>query len=284
MKRENNFDLTNYNSYRLKAKCRTAFFPETEEEIIALYRKRKDYILLGGGYNVILSQQYYDRDFIIFNGNFQNYNINLLGLLEAESGCSMISLSNIALESSLSGLEIFCDIPGSLGGAVVMNAGASGEEIKDILVKIRYLDLENMTIDELSRADLQFGYRNSLFQRKSNMIVLKAWLQLKGADKSAINEKMESVKAARWAKQPKEWPNAGSVFKRPVGHFVGPMIEELGLKGFSIGGAKISEKHGGFIINYNNASGSDILKIISVVKEKVFTRYGVDLEVEQRIV
>ena len=116
-----------------------------------------------------------------------------------------------------------------------------------------------------------------------HLIIAEAVLTLKPGDASRISEKMETIKAARWAKQPKELPNAGSVFKRPPGRFVGPMIDELGLKGFSIGGARISEKHGGFIVNFDHASGNDILEIIRIVKERVREKFGVNLEIEQRI-
>src|SRR5690606_19507865 len=190
----------------------------------------------------------------------------------------------VALENGLSGIEIFYDIPSSLGGAIVMNAGASGEEIKDVLVKVRYLDLQDLKIKEILKEDMSFEYRNSFFQRNTDKIVLKAWLRLKAGSKDQIKDKMETIKAQRWAKQPKEFPNAGSVFKRPKGYYVGAIIDELQLKGFTIGGAKISEKHGGFIVNFNNAKGEDIINIINEVKRRVLENFGVDLEVEQRII
>src|SRR5690606_5134622 len=138
----------------------------------------------------------------------------------------------------------------------------SGEEIKDVLIKVRYLDLTDFTVKEINKEDISFEYRNSFFQRNIDKIVLKVWLQLENRERSVIQNKMETIRAQRWAKQPKEFPNAGSVFKRPEGHYVGALIDELGLKGYTVGGAKISEKHGGFIVNFNNASGKDILEII----------------------
>lgn len=279
------FDLTNYNSYRLKAECSKAYFPDSEEDLIALYRSGKDYILLGSGHNVILAKEYYGEEFIIFNGNYNRINIDVRsGLIEAEAGIMMERISGLAYENGLSGVEIFYDIPSSLGGAVVMNAGASGEEIKDVLVKVRYLDLVDMQVKEIHNEEMGFGYRNSFFQRNKDKIVLRAWLQLVPKEQALIREKMETVKAQRWLKQPKEFPNAGSVFKRPPGYYVGAIMDELGLKGFTVGGAKISEKHGGFIINFNHAKGRDIVDIIREVKRKVAEKYGVDLEVEQRII
>lgn len=285
MKIIEDFDLTDYNSYRIKAKCNKAFFPNSEEDVISFYKNIDSFVLLGSGHNVILSKEYYDTNFLIFNGNFQKSYINSeTGFIEAEAGITMLRLSELALENGLSGLEIFYDIPSSLGGAVVMNAGASGEEIKDVLVKVRYLDLEDLKVKEIDKIDMGFEYRNSFFQRNTDKVILKVWLQLKPEDKSVIHDKMKLIKDQRWAKQPKTFPNAGSVFKRPKGYYVGAIIDELNLKGFTIGGAKISEKHGGFIINHNNAKGQDIIDIIVEVKRQVKEKYNVDLEVEQRII
>ncbi|MRH99159.1 UDP-N-acetylmuramate dehydrogenase [Kriegella sp. EG-1] len=285
MKIYSNFDLTNYNSYKIKASCKTAFFPENEEDVINFYKTKKPFTLLGSGHNIILSKEFYDTTFIIFNGNFNAINISSeTGDIQAEAGITMLEISEIAQTNSLSGVEIFYDIPSSLGGAVVMNAGASGEEIKDVLVKVRYLDLIDMNVKEIHKEDMDFEYRNSFFQRNTDKVVLKVWLHLEKGSKEGIKNKMERIKEQRWAKQPKDFPNAGSVFKRPKGYYVGAIIDELNLKGYTVGGAKISEKHGGFIINFNNASGNDILQIIRDVKSKVMDYFGVDLEVEQRII
>lgn len=284
MKIYENFDLKNYNSYRLNARCKKAYFPENEKDVVDLYKKGIPFILLGSGHNIIFSKDYYDSDFIIFNGNFNAIQINESGVIEAESGVSMLEISELSLLHGFSGVEIFFDIPSSLGGAVVMNAGASGEDIKDVLIKVRYLDLDDMIIKEINRCDIDFEYRNSFFQRNTNKIILKAWIQLLAKDKEEIKNKMYALKNQRWAKQPKDFPNAGSVFKRPKGYYVGAIIDELKLKGFTIGGAKISEKHGGFIVNFNNATGQDILSIIKKVQNAVFERFGVNLEIEQRII
>jgi UDP-N-acetylmuramate dehydrogenase len=279
------FDLTYFNSYRIKSSCSTAYFPESEDDVISFFAMKKPFVLLGSGHNVILSKEFYDLNFLIFNGNYNSVRVDVNeGMIEADSGINMLDLSNIALENGLSGLEIFYDIPSSLGGAVVMNAGASGEEIKDILIKVRYLDLHDMKVKEIAKEYVEFDYRNSFFQKNSDKVVLNAQLQLQSENKNIIKEKMEFIKQQRWAKQPKEFPNAGSVFKRPKGFYVGALIDELGLKGFKIGGAMISEKHSGFIVNFNNANGKDILNIIEVVQDKVRKHYNIDLEVEQRVI
>lgn len=281
------FNLTRYNSYHIHARCKRAFLPQTENDFANIYRNyptESEKIILGGGYNVILSKDYYENDFILIGESFSAIEFHENGIIEAESGLDLKALSEMALENSLTGVEIFYDIPSSLGGAVVMNAGAGGEDIKDVLLKVRYLDLEDLLIKEIKKEDMAFEYRNSYFQRNPNNIILKAWIQLKKGDPVLIKNKMDETKAARWAKQPKDFPNAGSVFKRPKGHYVGPMIEGLGLKGYAIGGAKISEKHAGFIVNFDNASGQDILNLIQDVQQKVLDKFGVDLEIEQRII
>lgn len=283
MKFFKNFDLTNYNSYKINAKCKMAYFPENEKDIIDFFKIKGPYVIIGSGHNIIFSKSYYDCNFLIFNGNF-NYCEVRDDKLIAESGISMFDLSNIALENALSGIEIFYDIPSSLGGAVVMNAGASGEEIKDVITKVRYLDLEDLSINEKTNEEIGFEFRNSFFQKNTNKIVLKVWLKLNKSDREIIKSKMKSIKEARWSKQPKNMPNAGSVFKRPKGFYVGAMIDDLNLKGYSVGGAMISKKHGGFIVNYNNAVGSDIITIINEVKKKVLEKFDVELEVEQRII
>jgi len=285
MKVFDNFDLTNYNSYRVHSSCKRAIFLESEKDVFDYYSANKDTekVLLGSGHNIILSKDYYEQDFVIFNGNFSTITVEN-DVIEAEAGAEMLEISNVAHQNALSGVEIFYDIPSSLGGAIVMNAGASGEEIKDVLVKVRYLDLADMDIKEIVKEEMGFEYRNSFFQRNTDKIVLRAWLRLQPSEKESILSKMESVKKARWEKQPKDLPNAGSVFKRPPGYYVGAIMDELGLKGFTVGGAKISEKHGGFIVNFNEATGHDIVALIKETQAKVFAKFGVMLEIEQRII
>ena len=281
----NDFDLTVYNSYRLKAVCRVAYFPESDDDIRTLFKGGENKrIVLGSGHNIILSKDHYNDEFVIFSGNYDKVDVYDKNYIIAEAGASMLTLSEVALENNLAGLEIFFDIPSSLGGAVVMNAGASGEDIKGLLQSVKYYDPFEDEFKEISTEDIKFEYRNSFFQKNPAMIVCRAILKLAEADHEVIGAKMQAIKDARWAKQPRDYPNAGSVFKRPPGRFVGPMIDELGLKGYTIGGAKVSEKHSGFVINFNNASGSDILQLIANVKEKVFEKFEVDLEVEQRII
>ena len=279
------FNLKKYNAYRVNAVCSKAWFPEKEEDFTFLCSNNTDSkrIIIGNGNNIILSKEYYEEEFIILNGCFDKIEIEDTTII-AEAGATLKQLSELAMNCSLTGLEIFYDIPSSVGGAVVMNAGTKEGEIKDILVKVRYLDLSDLQIKEIAKEDIGFEYRNSFFQKHTDKIVLKAWFNLKKGNPEQIKTKMEETKQTRWAKQPREYPNCGSVFKRPPGRYVGPMIDELGLKGFAIGGAKISEKHSGFIINTGNATGQDILAVIAEVEKRVKEKFGIDLEVEQRII
>jgi len=280
-----NFNLTEYNAYRINAVCAKVWFPENEIDLLEIFNqnKNKRLIIFGNGNNIILSKEYYEEEFIIFNGCFDKVTVNNTGI-EAEAGVTLLQLSETALTHHLTGLELFYDIPSSVGGAVVMNAGTKEGEIKDILVKVRYLDLADNQIKEITKEDIGFEYRNSYFQKHTDKIVLKAWFRLEKGTPEQIKAKMEQTKQTRWAKQPREYPNCGSVFKRPPGRFVGPMLDELGLKGFTSGGAKISEKHSGFIVNTGNATGKDILAVIAEAKKRVKEKFGVDLEVEQRII
>lgn len=283
MKIYNDFDLTSYNSYGIKANCKVAYFPESVDDVIAFHKMKQPYVLLGSGHNVIFSKTSYNENFIIFNGNFNKVNTNE-NIIEAEAGATILQVSRDALNHSLTGAEFLYDIPSSVGGAVVMNAGTKEGETKNILKNVLYLDLNDMMVKEKNKEEINFEYRNSFFQKNKDKVILKAWFELKQGNALLIKKTMEDSKKRRWARQPKEFPNAGSVFKRPKGFYVGAMIDELNLKGFTIGGAKISEKHGGFIINHNNATGQDIIDIIKEVKKRVMDRFNVDLEIEQRIV
>lgn len=285
MKVYKNFNLKEYNSYRIESICSEAYFPENEEDIITLFTiiRFEKFHIIGNGNNIILSKEYYSEPFVILNGVFNK--IELEGdLVSAYSGATTKSFSEFALENNFTNAEFYYDIPSSIGGAIVMNAGTKEGETKDILVKVRYLDLEDMQIKEKESSEIELTYRNSFFQKSKNKIILKGWFRLNKGHYNEIYSLMHESKDRRWSKQPRNYPNCGSVFKRPPGRFVGPMLDELGLKGYTIGGAQVSRKHSGFIINVGNATGSDILNLISYIKEKVYSAYQVELVVEQRII
>ncbi|MEN6309762.1 MAG: UDP-N-acetylmuramate dehydrogenase [Anaerohalosphaeraceae bacterium] len=286
MKIFNDYDLTACNSYRVKAVAARVFMPETDDDIVAVFSDRsRPRIILGGGCNVILSKDYYDQlDFVIFNAPFSACSVQGNTII-AEAGLSLKILSETAYENELAGLEYFYDVPGSVGGAVFMNAETLGESVSDGIDNVTFFDTTNLSFKTLPKQNLAFGYRQSIFQQRPEWIVVRARLVLPHGDSRAIHKKMMDNLTLRHQKQPWDVPSAGSVFRRPQGRFVGPMIEQLGLKGHSCGGAMVSPKHAGFIVNYNGkATGRDILDLIALIQDKVFAAYQVKLELEQRII
>ena len=279
-----NFDLTSFNSYKVKAMCAAAYFPNTEKELRDLFVERnRNLIVLGNGNNIILSKTFYEESFVILNGCLNQVQVDGT-LIEADAGATILQVSEMALQHGLTGAEFYFDIPSSVGGAVVMNAGTKEGVTQDILERVRYLDLSDMLIKEKNNNELELAYRNSVFQNDSEKIVLKAWFKLRNGNKKDIVTLMKTSKKRRWKRQPRELANCGSVFKRPPGLYVGPIIEDLGLKGYTIGGAQVSEKHAGFIVNSGGATGADILAVIDEIKTQVKKVFNVELEVEQRII
>ena len=202
--------------------------------------------------------------------------------MEAEAGILLSRLSNIAWKNGLTGLEFASGIPGTLGGAVVMNAGAYGPEMKDVIVRTEFLGRDG-EIRILQGEEHEFGYRMSHIQKVGG-IVLRSVFRLKKGDSGEIKATMDELSRRRNSSQPLEMPSAGSIFKRPPGHYAGPMIEGCGLKGFSIGGAQVSVKHAGFIVNTGNATASDVIRLIGHIQNKVLDKYGVELHTEVKIV
>ena len=202
--------------------------------------------------------------------------------ITADSGARIIDVSKAACESSLSGLEFAAGIPGSIGGAVFMNAGAYGGETQEVIKSVKVITRDG-EFKTYSHDEMKFSYRHSLVQDTGD-IVVSATFALKAGDKLAIKNKMEYFNGLRRAKQPLEYPSCGSVFKRPTGHFVGPMIIEAGLQGKRIGGAEDSKKHAGFIVNVGGATATDYLNLIHLIQEKIKEKFDVDLETEVRII
>ncbi len=198
------------------------------------------------------------------------------------SGYKTMALAVKLMNAEISGFEELSGIPGTIGGAVFMNAGAYGKEIKDINVSTKCMDYDG-NIFELSNKEQEFEYRSSIFNKK-DYIILETKLMLEYGKKEEIKKKMDEYLLSRKEKQPIEYPSAGSTFKRQEGVITAKLIDECGLKGFQIGGAKVSEKHAGFIINYNNATAKDVIDLIKYVKEKVKEKYGIKIREEIRIV
>ncbi len=237
------------------------------------------WFVLGRGSNLLVSDQGYRGVILSIYKNFQN--IDIQGeILTVQAGTLLTTLSGKALDASLSGMEFASGIPGTVGGAVVMNAGAYGGEMKDIVRQVTVLDQEGI-VRTLTGEEMQFGYRTSLAKKKG-YIVLEAILELKPGEKEQIREKMQTLKAKRIEKQPLEYPSAGSTFKRPEGYFAGKLIMDAGLRGARVGDAQVSEKHCGFVVNTGHATAADVRELMRQIQEKVQEQFGVRLEPEVR--
>ena len=202
--------------------------------------------------------------------------------IEAECGAMLKAVSDKAMENSLTGFEFACGIPGTIGGAVFMNAGAYDGEVSQVIESVEVID-ENCNIIKLTNEELDFGYRSSLVLKKG-YTVLSAVFKLKKGTVKTIKELVDDLTNKRESKQPLEYPSAGSTFKRPTGYFAGKLIQDAGLKGYSIGGAAVSEKHSGFVINKGNATAKDITDLIEHIQDEVMKQFGVELHTEVRII
>ena len=235
---------------------------------------------LGNGSNLLVADEGYPGFIMKLTGDFDE--IREVGQgLEAGSAAPLSRLSGRALELGLTGLEFAGGIPGSVGGAVMMNAGAYGGETAQVLESVAFLDEEGEA-RTLPASECGFGYRHSVFSNRK-CLILKARFQLKQGDGDAIKARMDELTAQRKAKQPLEYPSAGSMFKRPPGHFAAALIDQCGLKGLAVGGAQVSEKHAGFVVNRGGATCADVLELVRQVKARVLSQTGVELEMEVRV-
>ena len=248
------------------------------QKVVEICREEKlPYFILGNGSNLLVSDQGYRGVVIQLWKNVSDIRVEGC-LIHAKAGASLAKIASEALEEGLTGMEFAAGIPGTLGGAVVMNAGAYGGEMKDILKEVLVMDQQGR-IFTLEKKDLKLGYRTSAVKEKG-YIVLAAVLELRPGDREEIRKLMEDLKQKRVEKQPLDLPSAGSTFKRPEGYFAGKLIMDAGLRGFSVGGAQVSEKHCGFIVNTGGASASDVLTLIREVQKRVREKFGVELETE----
>ena len=251
------------------------------ETINYLRKSGIKYFILGNGTNVIARDEGYDG-VVVLTKSALNY-IEIDGThITVGAGTQISELCNAALNSELTGLEFAYGIPGSVGGAVYMNAGAYDGEIKDVIDSVEYLD-ENGQISTICSPDIQFAYRNSVFHTNKNWIVLSAVMHLNPGDGGEIKSKMLDLIGRRREKQPLEYPSCGSTFKRPVGNYASKLIDECGFRGYRIGGAQVSEKHCGFVINRDNATSKDIFELIEIIKDTVQEKTGYLLECEVEI-
>lgn len=257
--------------------------PEDESQflaaVMACRQEGVPYYILGNGSNLLVSDKGYrgtviETEKALCRLEVQDH------ILKAGAGILLSALSKEAMRRSLTGLEAASGIPGTLGGGVVMNAGAYGFELKDVLRSVKVLDKEGQ-VRTIPAEELKLGYRYSLIPEAGH-IVLEASLQLDRGDQDKIRARMEELAIQRRSKQPLEYPSAGSTFKRPEGHFAGKLIDEAGLRGFRVGGAQISEKHCGFVINRGDATAEDVMELCRQVQERVFRQFGVNMDMEIR--
>lgn len=258
---------------------------EEIKKVIAL-SKQSDipYYVLGNGTNMLISDEGYRGIIILIKDKQNKIEFEVAGdeaKVVVGAGCSLSRLANEAANNGWSGLEFAAGIPGSVGGAVVMNAGAYGGEIKDVIEYASVMDTEG-NVKKMDADQLKLAYRSSIIQN-SDMIVLDACFKLKKGNSESIKAEIKELNDRRREKQPLEYPSAGSTFKRPTGYFAGKLIEDAGLKGYSVGAAQVSEKHCGFVINKGNAKASEIYELIANVIGKVYEASGVELEPEVRL-
>ena len=281
---EQNCPLSKHSSFRIGGAADVALFPKSSDELcktLSFLREQEIPVLvIGNGSNVVFSDAGY-RGAVVFTGKCRNIKIEN-DLVFADAGVLLSALSSAARDESLSGLEFAFGIPGTLGGAIYMNAGAYGGSMSDLCISSWYYDLETGHFGE-SFGDAQcFGYRKSIYQEHPERIILSATLQLKKGNRKTISEEMRTYWDKRRTTQPLDLPNAGSVFKRPEGHFAGKLIEDCGLKGLTVGGAQVSQKHAGFIVNVGGATCEDVKRLIEQIQTTVLQKTGVKLECEVR--
>lgn len=275
--------LAPHSTFRIGGEARLAAMPDTTEQIIDAVSAAKeaglDFTVIGNGSNVLFSDKGFDG-LVIFTRNADSVVIKGNRVI-ADAGAPFTKLAVTVKNAGLTGLEFAYGIPGSVGGAVYMNAGAyNGEASQVVASSMAYDDLTG-EVRIISREEHNFGYRTSVYsQNRDRLTVLSAEFELKEGDSAAIWETMQDLMRRRREKQPLEYPNAGSVFKRPQGYFVGKLITDAGLKGYTIGGAQVSEKHAGFIVNIGGATAEDVLRLVEHIQKTVQSQFGVMLECE----
>ncbi|MBS5945954.1 MAG: UDP-N-acetylmuramate dehydrogenase [Peptoniphilus harei] len=278
--------MRNHTSFCLGGPAKLLIKPKDEETLIEILREIKknnyNFYILGNCTNIIVKDKGFDGIIIKLKNKLKDLKKVSDTEIYAGAGVSLKKVSEFAMENSLTGLEFAHGIPGSLGGGVVMNAGAYDGEMKNVIKSVRLLD-ENFKVIEVSCQDMNFSYRHSLVQER-DLIVLGATFSLSPGNKDDIREKYEEFDKRRAEKQPLDLPSAGSTFKRPTGYFAGKLIDDSGLRGFTHNGAGISEKHCGFVVNKNNATAKDVLETIEIVQKVVHDKFGVNLEREVKII
>lgn len=276
--------LMKYTSFKIGGKGKIVVFPSQEEQvkkIFAYCHERKiPCLILGNGSNVLISDQGYDGVVLVLGRDFSEISLLDEETILATAGASLMKVCRFAQQHGLSGLEFAYGIPATVGGAVYMNAGAYGGEMKDVLLYANHIQSDG-TVGRFTGEELDLSYRHSVYSQ-GGYCVLSAAFRLKKGDREEIQQKMDDFLNRRREKQPLEYPSAGSTFKRPEGAYAAKLIEDCGLKGVKVGGAQVSEKHSGFLINADHATCEDVLALIRLVQQKVKEQTGFTLECEVR--
>lgn len=276
-----NEPMKNHTTFKIGGPAQYYVTPESVtqiQEVVSLCRNMNIPLhVIGNGSNILVGDDGVDGVVLALFNTFSDYEIKD-NVITAQAGMSLIKLAVVALREGLTGLEFASGIPGSVGGAVYMNAGAYDGQMKDVVTSVTVLD-EAGNIRILGRDELDMGYRTSAVA-KNNMIVLQVVIELKSGDKEQIKARMNQLSELRKQKQPLEYPSAGSTFKRPEGYFAGKLIADAGLKGYSIGGAAVSEKHAGFVVNMGGATAKDVVELTDYIKKRIMEQFGVTLELE----
>lgn len=278
--------MAKHTSFRIGGPAKRMAFPKTREQLVVLMGFLQDAgvkpLLIGNGTNLLVADKGLDTVVIDTSAELSHIDLTDEGEIAADAGVSLAKLALFAWKNGLTGLEFAHGIPGSLGGAVSMNAGAYGGEMKDVVVSTRYLD-HDLNLCEAEGAAHDFGYRHSVFS-DTDCVVLGSTLALTPGDPAEIRARMLDLSERRRSRQPLDLPSAGSTFKRPTGYYAGPLIEGCGLKGCRVGGAEVSSKHAGFVVNVGGATCADVLTLIEKVQKAVYDAHGVMLEPEVKII
>jgi UDP-N-acetylmuramate dehydrogenase len=279
-----NEPLSAHCSFRIGGSVRALAIPSSVSSLSKICCLLKEHALapfiLGNGTNLLFPDEGLPELFMISTEKLTNLFLLPDGAIYAEAGVSLSKLAGFAQQNGLTGLEFASGIPGSLGGGCIMNAGAYGGELKDAIESVVCYYLPEQALYELTNEQCAFGYRSSCFQKRAGFVVLSAVLRLQKGDSEQIAAKMRELNERRRSKQPLDLPSAGSAFKRPEGYYAAALIDEAGLKGFRIGGAQVSEKHAGFVVNVGGASSHDVHDLMRHIRKTVYEHSGVVLEPE----
>ena len=286
MERISNADMSKYTSFRSGGCADELIIVDTPEELLdvlkELSEKKDEYIMLGNGSNTLFKDSGYHGTVVKLGESFDEVRVHENKVL-AGGGALLSVVARAALNAGLTGFEFASGIPGSTGGAIFMNAGAYGGEMKDIVDNVTLAKRDGSGLVTVKGSDMDFSYRHSILEETGDIVVAVAFSLSKG-DKQDIQATMAELTQKRNEKQPVQYPSAGSFFKRPEGHFAGKLIQDAGLKGVTVGGAQVSQLHSGFVINVGGATASDIIDLMHLVQNTVYDRFGVMLEPEVRII